>query len=183
MVLDPVDTLRVELSPEAKELRAAHSLTHDEARTISAEPLLRKLFDAAPSKAIAGVLVNDLLGELRAKKLESVPFEGAALVELVDLTTAETISTTQAKDVLAEMIATGKSPKAIVDEKGMKQIASADDLGPVVDAVLTENADAVGRYKAGNANVFGALVGLVMKKTKGQANPKLVSELLKQKLA
>jgi Asp-tRNA(Asn)/Glu-tRNA(Gln) amidotransferase B subunit len=80
------------------------------------------------------------------------------------------------------MVATGKGAKAIVEAKGMKQIANADDLAPVVDAVLAENADAVGRYKAGNANVFGALVGLVMKKSKGQANPKLVTDLLKQKL-
>jgi Asp-tRNA(Asn)/Glu-tRNA(Gln) amidotransferase B subunit len=64
----------------------------------------------------------------------------------------------------------------------MKQIASTDALAPIVDAVLAENSDAVGRYKGGNANVLGALVGMVMKKSKGQANPKLVTDLLKSKL-
>ncbi len=173
----------IELSPEAKALRDAHGLSDDEARTIAAEPLLGRLFAAEPSKPLASLLVNDLLGELRARKLDAVPFEGAALVELVGLVRSNAISGKQAKDVLAEMLATGKGAKAIVEAKGLKQIASADDLGPIVDQVLAANADAVGRYKAGNANVFGALVGLVMKQTKGQANPKLVSDLLKSKLA
>jgi Asp-tRNA(Asn)/Glu-tRNA(Gln) amidotransferase B subunit len=64
----------------------------------------------------------------------------------------------------------------------MKQIASADALAPMVDEVLAANADMVARYKGGNANVFGAIVGLVMKQTKGQGNPKIVAELVKQKL-
>jgi Asp-tRNA(Asn)/Glu-tRNA(Gln) amidotransferase B subunit len=133
-------------------------------------------------KAIAALLANDVLGEIRAKKLDAVAFDGAALVELARLTDDGTISSKQAKDVLAEMIASGKRPRAIVEEKGRKQIANADALEPVIAAVLAENADAVGRYKSGNANVFGALVGMIMKKTKGQANPKLVTELLKAKL-
>jgi glutaminyl-tRNA synthetase len=173
----------VELTADEKALRDAHGLSDDEARTLVAEPALKKLFDAAPRKEVASVLVNDVLGVLRAKKLDAIPFDASAIVELVDLTKSNAISSKQAKDVLAEMVATGKGAKAIVEAKGMKQIANADDLAPVVDAVLAENADAVGRYKAGNANVFGALVGLVMKKSKGQANPKLVTDLLKQKLS
>ena len=80
------------------------------------------------------------------------------------------------------MFTSGKGARAIVDEKGIKQIANADALGPIVDQVLAANADVVGRYKAGNTNVFGALVGMIMKQTKGQGNPKLVSDLLKEKL-
>jgi Asp-tRNA(Asn)/Glu-tRNA(Gln) amidotransferase B subunit len=80
------------------------------------------------------------------------------------------------------MLAGGKAPKAIVEAKGLAQIASADALGPVIDQVLAENADAVGRFKAGNANVFGALVGMVMKKTGGRANAKLAKDLLEAKL-
>jgi glutaminyl-tRNA synthetase len=178
----PKASAPIELSPDAAALRDAHGLSDDEAKTLTAEPLLKKLFDAEPSKAVASVLVNDLLGELRAKKLDAVPFGGSAIVELVSLTKSGAISSKQAKDVLSEMIATGKGAKAIVEAKGMRQIASADDLGPIVDSVLAENADAVARFKAGNANVMGALVGLVMKKTKGQANPKLVSDLVKAKL-
>lgn len=180
----------VEISPEAKALVDAHGLTVDEARVLVAEQALRVLFDAAlataegktRAKAVASVLANDLLGELRSRRLESVPFDGAALVELVAILEEGTISSKQAKDVLAEMITSGKGARAIASEKGMKQITSADALGPIIDGVLTANADVVNRYKAGNANVFGALVGMVMKQTKGQGNPKLVSDLLKTKL-
>jgi glutaminyl-tRNA synthetase len=84
--------------------------------------------------------------------------------------------------VLAEMLKGGGSPKAIVERQGIRQIADAGALEPAVDAVLAENADAVARYKAGNSNLMGAFVGMVMKKTGGKANPKLVNELLRKKL-
>jgi glutaminyl-tRNA synthetase len=180
-----------ELSLDARSLVDGHGLTADEARILAQEPVLRALFDAAiaaadarkHAKAIASVLVNDLLGEMRTKKIDALPFAGPAIVELVLLGEEGTISSKQAKDVLAEMVATGKPARAIVEAKGMKQIASADALGPIVDQVLAANADMVGRYKGGNLNVFGALVGMVMKQTKGQGNPKMVADLVKQKLA
>ncbi|MBS2020298.1 MAG: glutamine--tRNA ligase, partial [Deltaproteobacteria bacterium] len=179
-----------EVSPEAKALMDAHGVGADVARALVTERSIRALFDAAvatpdgkaKAKAVASVLANDLLGELRSRRLEAAPFDGAAVVELVAILEAGTISSKQAKDVLVEMIASGKGARAIVEEKGMKQIASADALGPIVDQVLAANAELVAKYKAGNANVFGALVGMAMKQTKGQGNPKLVSDLLKAKL-
>jgi glutaminyl-tRNA synthetase len=178
------------LSTEASALVDVHGLTVDEARVVAQEPVLEALFGAAVAspegkrcaRPIASVLVNDLLGEMRAKRIDAVPFEGPAILELVLLGEEGTISTKQAKDVLSEMIATGKPARAIVEARGMKQIASKDTLGPIVDEVLAANADVVARYKGGNLNVFGAIVGMVMKQTKGQGNPKLVSELVKQKL-
>jgi len=188
--LAAVAAVAAELAPQVKALVDAHGLTTDEARVLAQEDVLRALFDAAlatdegksNAKAVASLLVNDLLGELRSRRLDAAPFGGAAVSELVALAQAGTISKKQAKDVLAAMITTGKGARAIVDEQGMKQIASADALGPLVDQVLADNADAVARYKAGNTNVFGALVGMVMKHTKGQGNPKLVSDLLREKL-
>jgi glutaminyl-tRNA synthetase len=179
------------LSPEANALVTAHGLTASEARVLAQDAVLSALFEAAVStpegkklaKPIASVLANDLLGEMRSSRIDSVPFDGKALIDLVSLGQDGTISTKQSKDVLAEMIATGKPARAIVEEKGMKQIASADALGPIVDQVLAANADVVARYRGGNANVFGAIVGMVMKQTKGQGNPKLIADLVKQKLA
>ncbi len=186
-----VSAQAAELSPEAAALAATYALTADESQTIAHEAVLKALFEAAVrsptgqahAKAIAHVLVNDLIGEMRAKRLESVAFDGSALVELAELKADGTISTKQAKAVLVEMVASGASPRAIVEAHGMKQIANADALAPVVDEVLTANADMVARYKAGNANVLGALVGMVMKQTKGQGNPKMVSDLVHRKLA
>ena len=178
------------LSPEANALVAAHGITAGEARVLAHDTVLGALFASAVAspegkalaKQVASVLVNDLLGEMRSNRIDAVPFRGEALVELVQLGQDGTISTKQSKDVLASMIASGKPARAIVLEKGMKQIASADALGPIVDEVLAANADVVARYRGGNVNVFGAIVGMVMKGTKGQGNPKLIAELVKQKL-
>src|SRR5690606_14463182 len=177
------------LSAEARALKQAHGLSDDESRVIAHEPALRALFDAAIAteggvyaKPVAQVLVNDLLGELRARRLDAVPFGGEAVVELVRMAQTGEISSTQAKEVLAEMVTSGASARTIAAARGMKQIASPDALGPLVDAVLSENADAVARFRAGNINVMGALVGLVMKKTQGQANAKVARQLLEQKL-
>jgi glutaminyl-tRNA synthetase len=180
----------IELSPEAARLRDAHGLPAELARVIAQEPLLGALFAqalAAPggpqsAKPVALLLVNDVLGEARSRKLESVPFQGAALVELQKLVSDGTISSAQVKEVLLEMLTSSKAPRDIVAERGLAQISGADALAPLVDQVLAENADAAQRYRSGNVNVLGALVGMVMKKSAGRANAKLVSELLKQKL-
>src|SRR6185312_9654655 len=108
---------------------------------------------------------------------------GADVVELAKLVADGTISNAQTKEVLAAMFAGKGAPRAIVQKRGLAQISTADALGPIVDDVLAANADAVGRYKSGNTNVFGALVGMVMKKSGGRANAKLVKELLEKKLA
>jgi glutaminyl-tRNA synthetase len=181
---------RAALSPEAAALRDTYGLPADAARVVAQEPVLKSLFDRAvgsdagkrSAKSVASLLVNDILGELRNRKLDEAPFEGGLLVELSELVADGTISTAQTKVVIAEMFTAPRSPRAIVGEKGLAQIASEDALAPAIDQVLAENADAVGRYKAGNTNVFGALVGMVMKKTGGRANAKLVKELLEKKL-
>ena len=186
----PREARAAELSPEATAFRDAHGLSQEAARVIAQEPLLSALMDqalASPggrelAKPVSLLLVNEVLGEARAQKRDALPFEGAALVEVATLLKDGTLSSAQAKEVLAAMIATGESPRAIVEKKGLAQIATADALVPLVDEVLAANADAAGRYRAGNTNVLGALVGMVMKKTGGRANAKLVSELLKQKL-
>jgi glutaminyl-tRNA synthetase len=186
----PPKTEAAELSPGAARLRDAHGLSAEVARVIAQEPLLAELFEqalAAPggagvAKPLAVLLVNDVLAEVRARKLETLPFQGGALVDLQTLLADGTVSSAQAKEVLLQMLETGKPPREIVAEKGLAQISGADALAPLVAEVLAESTDVVGRYRAGNVNVLGALVGLVMKKSRGRANAKLVSELLKQQL-
>src|SRR5207249_1320835 len=95
---------------------------------------------------------------------------------------AGTISGKIAKDVFAEMVRAGGSPRAIVAQRGLEQVSDTAALEAAVDATVAENAPMVARYRAGNANVLGALIGLVMKRTGGKANPRLVNELVKQKL-
>ena len=86
------------------------------------------------------------------------------------------------KQVFEEIYRTGKDPKTIVKEKGWVQIQDTSELERIVDQVLESHPNEVEKYRAGKEKVFGFLVGQVMKATRGQANPKLVNELLRKKL-
>ena len=87
-----------------------------------------------------------------------------------------------AKDVFDKMFATGKTPDAIVAEEGLSQIDDESSLAALVEDALSQNADAVGQYRAGKTNALGFLVGQVMKAAGGKANPKRVNELLRKSL-
>ncbi|WP_394844996.1 glutamine--tRNA ligase/YqeY domain fusion protein [Pendulispora brunnea] len=156
--------------------------------TIDAVPELKPIYEAAvkagaKEKAALSLLTNDVLGEIRARGLEVPPFDGAAVAELLALIDDGTLSTKLAKDVLGAMFEGEGTPRAIVEKRGLRQIGDRGQVESAVDMVLAANADAVARYRAGNANVLGALVGLTIKATGGRANPKLVTDILKSKLA
>ena len=86
------------------------------------------------------------------------------------------------KEVFAEIFHTGKDPEAIVKEKGLVQIKDADSLLAVVDEVLSENPQAIKDYREGKQKAAGALIGQIMKKTQGKANPALANQLLLERL-
>jgi aspartyl-tRNA(Asn)/glutamyl-tRNA(Gln) amidotransferase subunit B len=88
-----------------------------------------------------------------------------------------------AKDVFAELLTKGGSPKAIVERTGQHQITNEDELLPFVEQVLASQSELVARYRAGNEGVLAALVGQLMKATSGRANPQLANTLLRKKLS
>ena len=92
------------------------------------------------------------------------------------------LSNNAAKDVFAEMFRTGRAPKDIAQEKGLIQVQDTGAVDAAVDAVLAANAGEVEKYRAGKKQVFGFLVGQVMKAMKGKGNPALVNAALKAKL-
>jgi aspartyl-tRNA(Asn)/glutamyl-tRNA(Gln) amidotransferase subunit B len=135
-------------------------------------------------KKVVNWIIADLFGLLNEAGIELAeckirPIQLAALVELID---AGTISGKQAKAVLGEMFDTGDDPGVIAERKGLVQVSDEDALEAVVDEVIRENADAANRVRSGNIGTIGFLVGGVMKKTSGRANPKMVNDLLRKKL-
>ncbi len=123
-------------------------------------------------------LLNDAGQELHESKLR--PSQLARLVELVD---EGSISGKQAKIVLEEMFATGEGPQEVAARKGLSQVSDENLIAAAVDEVIADNADAADKVRGGQTNTIGFLVGQVMKKTRGQANPQMVNELLRRKLA
>ncbi len=102
------------------------------------------------------------------------------LGELLDLLAAGTISATAAKDVLDELFGSDASAGEIVKRKGLAQISDSAALDAVVAQVVAANPDLAAKYRDGKHGVLGALVGQVMRETRGRANPKLASDLLIQ---
>lgn len=112
-----------------------------------------------------------------------IPLPPAALAELLALIQKGTIGGNVGKEVLEEMYATGKNATAIVKERGLEQISDTGELERLVQEAIEENPDPVASFLAGKEQAIGFLVGQVMKKSRGKANPQVVSGLLKEALS
>jgi aspartyl-tRNA(Asn)/glutamyl-tRNA(Gln) amidotransferase subunit B len=134
--------------------------------------------------AVSNWIGTEVLGYLneRGIGIDELKARPVHLAELFDLVTDGSVSKKMAKGIFVEMADRGVGAKAIVGEKGLKQITDESAIGKVVEEVLKENPEEVKRYFAGKEALFGFFVGQVMKKTKGKANPALVNEVLKKHL-
>ncbi len=136
------------------------------------------------AKRVANWMATELVGKLNetSNEFAEIRVEPENMAELAIAIEEGTISGKQAKDVFAEMFETGKGALAIIEEKGMKQITDTDALEKIIQEVLDANPKVVEDFKNGKEKAFGFLVGQIMAKTHGQANPKIVNEILKKKL-
>jgi aspartyl-tRNA(Asn)/glutamyl-tRNA(Gln) amidotransferase subunit B len=130
---------------------------------------------------IRGELVRELeaAGKTAAESPVS-PSELGALVRLVD---EEKLNGKQAKEVLVEMFSSGKPAAQIVEERGFVQVSDAGELERIVDEVIAANPKQLEQYRSGKEALFGFFVGQTMKASGGKANPKVVNEILKARLA
>ncbi|MGE5255070.1 MAG: Asp-tRNA(Asn)/Glu-tRNA(Gln) amidotransferase subunit GatB [Hyphomicrobiales bacterium] len=135
-------------------------------------------------KPVSNWIMGSLLGLLNARgiAIDQSPVPAAGLAELLKLVEEGAISGRSAKTVFDEMAASGKTARAIVQEKGLAQISDALAIESVVQEVLAQNPAEVDAYRGGKTKLMGFFVGEVMKATRGQANPKTVNELLKKSL-
>jgi aspartyl-tRNA(Asn)/glutamyl-tRNA(Gln) amidotransferase subunit B len=195
LVLDPdwVARMRAELPelPDAKKARfvSAYGLSPDDAAVLVAEKETALYFERVAAerdpKAAANWVMGDLFGALNrlGVGIEASPVSAEQLGALLDLIADGTISGRLAKEVFAEMLASGDDPGAIVEAKGLRQMTDSAAIGAAIDAVLAAQADKVAEYRAGRDKLYGFFVGQIMRATQGKANPALVNHLLKEKLA
>ena len=137
------------------------------------------------AKMVANWIITELLGALNksGKDLNDSPVKATQLGSLIDLIKNDTISGKIAKDVFAEMFSTGADADTIVNAKGLRQVTDTGSVEKFIDQVISQNQSVVDQYRAGDAKVFGFLVGQVMKVSGGKVNPGLANELLKKKLS
>ena len=125
------------------------------------------------------------MAQLKEQKIEITDFIVTTenLGKMLKMVEDTTISGKIAKEVFEDMTQTGKSPKEIVNEKNLVQITDTTEISNTIDDILKQNEKEVSLYLKGKDKLFGFFVGQIMKATKGKANPKLVNEELKKKLA
>jgi aspartyl-tRNA(Asn)/glutamyl-tRNA(Gln) amidotransferase subunit B len=195
LVLDPewVARLRAELPelPDTKKARfvSAYGLSPEDAGVLVSEKETAQFFERVAAgrdpKAAANWVMGDLFGALNRLGIgiEQSPVSAEQLGSLIDLIADGTISGRLAKDVFTEMVTSGADPEGIVEAKGLRQLTDSAAIEATIDAVLAAQLDKVAEYRAGRDKLYGFFVGQVMRATQGKANPALVNQLLKKKLA
>ena len=128
-------------------------------------------------------LTGSLIGNMNKMGItfKDITFSSSMLVELIKLINDGKISGKQGKEVLEKALDTGKSPSQLVSEMGLSQIVDENEIRNIVVEVLNENSNLVDDYKAGK-RVFDFIIGQIMKKTRGRANPVITSRILKEEL-
>ncbi|MFW6331048.1 MAG: glutamate--tRNA ligase family protein, partial [Gemmatimonadota bacterium] len=159
-----------------------------DAELLTREEALADFFEAAveagaSAQRVANWTVNELPREIGERTLENLPFGGAEFGALVALLEDGTLSSSTAREVLAEMVATGDAPDTVVDRKGLRQISDEAALGDVVDRVIAAHPSKADEYRAGRDALLGFFMGQVMRETGGKANPGLAKQLIRERLA
>ena len=146
---------------------------------------IRRVSLGADPPPTANWITQDLAGLLNAAKLEIADSKITPqhIADLVALVADDTISATGAKQVLEEAFETGDAAEAIVERRGLRQVVDSAALEAWVDEAIAENPGPVEQFRGGKEGALNAVLGQVMKKSGGSANPKAVRELLLQRLS
>ncbi|MFA6356043.1 MAG: Asp-tRNA(Asn)/Glu-tRNA(Gln) amidotransferase subunit GatB [Candidatus Omnitrophota bacterium] len=178
--------------PEAKKARFIGSLGLPEydAEVLTQEKANADYFEAClkyydKPKVIANWLMGDISAYMNSKNMaiEELKMGPAALCGLLKEIDSGKISGKMAKDIVLRMCETGKDASAIISESGLSQISDASQLEKFADEAIAENVKTVEDFMKGKDSALMFLVGQVMKKTKGKANPAMVNEVLRKRLA
>jgi len=195
LVLDPkwVSEIKATLPELPDEKRARFSseygLSDYDAGVLVSEKETGAFFESVAKGRDAKLAANWVMGDLAGllnkagKGITESPVSADSLGGLIDLIADNTISGRIAKDVFAEMFETGKPAKDIVEAKGLRQVTDTGAIDAAIDDIMGKNADKVAEYRGGKDKLLGFFVGQVMKATGGKANPALLNERLKAKLA
>ncbi len=191
---ETIEKYRSEL-PELPDARRArlekeYGLSDYDAGIITSSRAMAEYFDAvvatgADPKLAANWIMGDLAKNLNEDGIDIVksPVSAERLGKMIGLIMKDTISGKIAKKVFKEMWTNEDDPEKIVKDKGLVQITDTGAIEAAVDAAIAANPKAVAEYKGGKKKAIGALVGQVMKATRGKANPQMVNQMLAEKLA
>lgn len=137
------------------------------------------------AKALSNWMMTEVLRELRDREIDAdeLPLPPEGLASIVRMIDEGKISGKIGKDVFQKALETGRAPEEIVRSEGLLQVSDTSEVERWVDEAIAENPDMAEKIRGGNDKTVQALVGQVMKKSRGKANPKLVNELIRSKLS
>ncbi len=135
-------------------------------------------------KLVSHWVMGPVLGLLKSKgtDIDNSPVNADMLAMLIELIEKKTITAEAGKTVFEEMISSGKTPLSIVKEKGLEQVSDNDELEKIIDGILKANPKELEAYQQGKTKLFSFFMGQIMRKTRGKADPGIVTKLLKSKL-
>ncbi|MCD4742295.1 MAG: Asp-tRNA(Asn)/Glu-tRNA(Gln) amidotransferase subunit GatB [Desulfobacteraceae bacterium] len=177
--------------PDAKQTRFVtdYNIPEYDARVLTSSKKLADFFeettkDLKDKKQASNWIMTTVLGMLNTKgvDIESSPVSAPSLAELLKLLENSTINIKGAKTIFEEMVETGKSPEEIVKDKNLEQVSDQSELENIVIEIINKNPKEVEAYKNGKTKLFSFFMGQVMRETKGKADPKIITEIIKTKL-
>ena len=191
-----VAELRARLPELPAQRRARYTdelgLSPYDAGVLTSDVALADYFDeVVRAGAAPKVAANWMTGELSrllnqhaadALRADRIALRPAGLAELIGEVDAGRVSSTNAKAVLATAFESGESPRAIIEREGLGAVSDTGAIGAEIEAVLAEFPSQVAEYRSGKQQLFGFLVGQVMKRTAGRADARLVNEELRRRL-
>ncbi len=154
-------------------------------QVVTALSSINKKSDQENAKPVSNWVMTDVLRVASEKKTEirEFPVQPTRLASMIGLVQDGTISRKIAKDLFEELLTSSDEPVTIVQKKGWIQVSDVSTIGRIIDEMLADNHKQVEQYRGGNEKVFGFFVGEIMKRMKGKGNPKLVNDVLKEKLS
>jgi aspartyl-tRNA(Asn)/glutamyl-tRNA(Gln) amidotransferase subunit B len=177
--------------PDRKRARfeAEYGLSAHDARVLTASRALADFFESAArdhgdARSVANWVLRDVLQVLKERdaEIEETPIVPESLAALMRLVDGGRVTPQSAREVLRELVERGGDPDALVRERGLEAVSDAGLLESTVGEVLAAHPEMVGRFRGGQTNVLNFLMGQVMRRTAGKANPGLVREILSRKL-
>lgn len=167
-----------------------YKLTEKEVEILISDIVLAKFFEGVVKggvtpKIAANWILGDILRILKEKKIESeeMTLDSVNFAKLLKVVDEGKISNNIGREVLEEIFDENRDPMKMIEEKGMMQISSADELEKMIDEVIAANPQSIEDYNAGKKQAAGFLMGQVMKKSQGKANPKVCKALIDEKLS
>ena len=145
---------------------------------------LESVIDSVDAVIASNILTSDIAGYLNKNivSIEDTKLTKEKFIELINMLKNEQLSSKQAKQIIPYLLETDKNINSLIEELGLVQITDNTKLQEIINNVLNNNQESVNDYKNGHENALKYLMGQIMKESKGQANPKLVNELLIENL-